>query len=157
MGTLEWKEILPGVTTNYAIPFITSDKMHLLPATHRWNTTQGMATIEGMALAEQDQQPQVRPTQAIWVTATRAADITITAHSACAAIKYALDPAGSTDNYGWPVRWATVAERLSHTALNDTLTLQIMGPARRPTQKQFYSTKHTVWYDSTTLHRKTVA
>ena len=49
---------------------LTPHQVQLTQAMHLFITTQGMAAIEGTALGDDDQTPQARPTQAIWINAT---------------------------------------------------------------------------------------
>ena len=76
-GTINWKEILRGVVTIEAIHLVTTKQIKLSPAEHLCITMQGTATIEGATLGDDDQMPQARPTQAMWVTTTTVADIAI--------------------------------------------------------------------------------
>ena len=57
---------------------LTPEQVQLPQAVHLFITTQGMATIEGTAPGDDDQTPQARPTQAVWVSAIADTDIAVT-------------------------------------------------------------------------------
>ena len=75
-GTMQWKEILPGVTAIETIHLVTPDQIQLPPSPYLSIPAQGTATIQGTTIEEDNQLPQARPTQAVWVTATTNNDIT---------------------------------------------------------------------------------
>ena len=74
-GTIDWKEILLGVTTIDAIHLITPKRVKLPPAEHLFITIQSTAAREGATLGDNDQMPKVRPTQAVSVTTTTHTDV----------------------------------------------------------------------------------
>ena len=57
--------------------FLTPDRVQLPQAAHIFITTQGTAIIEGTALGDDDQTPQGRPAEAVWVSATANYDIAV--------------------------------------------------------------------------------
>ena len=69
-GTIDWKKMLPRITTMVAMRLLTPHQVQLPQAMHLLITTQGTAATEGTALGDDDQTPQARPTQAIWINAT---------------------------------------------------------------------------------------
>ena len=54
---------------------LTPNQLQVTQAVYLFITTQGTATIEGTALGDDDQTPQARCTQAIWVNATANTEI----------------------------------------------------------------------------------
>ena len=145
-GTINWKEILPGVVTVEAIQSMTTKQIRLSPAEHLFITIQGMATIQGATLGDDDQTPQASPTKANWVTATTHADIVMEPDFEWSAIHYTVeDTAGDPKTTNWPGIWTAELEHLSDAALHDTLTPQTMEPAKRATQACLSTAKHTVW------------
>ena len=58
LGTINWKEILPGVTAVEAIHLIKPDWIKLSPVERLPVTVQNAATIEGAIFGEDDQLPQ---------------------------------------------------------------------------------------------------
>ena len=152
-GTINWKEILPGVVAVEAIHLITTKPIKLRPAEPLFITIQGTATIEGTTLGDDDQMLQARPTQAIWVTATDDADIVIDPDSEWSAIHYTVESAvGDPKTTNWQQPWTTEMEQRNDTALDDTLTRQMMEPAKRATQLCLSTARHTVWHYPTTIH-----
>ena len=116
-------------------------------AMHLFLTTQGTAAMEGAAPGEDDQTPQARPTQAIWINATAGTDITVDPDPEWMAIGYTLDCAEDVPTLTeWQTRWAAEANRLDQVTLDDTLTPQTMEPAGRTAQTHRDSTKHTLWH-----------
>ena len=55
----------------------TPHQVQLTQAVYLIITTKGRATMEGTALGDDDQTPEARPTQAVWVTATADTDIAV--------------------------------------------------------------------------------
>ena len=136
---------------------LTPHQVHLTQATHLFLTTQGTATMEGTALDDDDQTPQARPTQAIWINATTGKDITVDPDPEWMAIRYTLDCTKDDPTLTeWQTRWAAEANRLQEVALDDTLTPQTMEPAGRTAQAQRDPTKHTLWHYPTTIHPEAV-
>ena len=157
-GTINWKEIVPGVVTVGAIHLITTKQIKLSPAEHLFTPIQGTATIGGATLGDDDQKPQARPTQAIWVTAATDADIAINPGFEWSAIHYTVESTvGDPKTTNWQQRWGTEVEQLSDAALNDTLTPQTMVPAKRATQTCLSTAKHTIWHYPTTIHPEAVS
>ena len=66
-------------------------RVQLTQAMHLFITTQGTASIEGTTLGDDDQTPQARPTQAIWINAMTGTNITVDPDPEWTAIHYALD------------------------------------------------------------------
>ena len=56
-GNMDWKKILPGVTTVGVMHLLTPHQVQLTQALHLLITTQGTATMEGTALGDDDQTP----------------------------------------------------------------------------------------------------
>ena len=114
---------------------------------HLFLTTQSTAATEGTALGDDDQTPQVRPTQAIWINARTGTDITVDPDPEWIALHYTLDCAEDDPTLTeWQTRWATEANGRNEVALDDTLTPQTMEPARRTAQTLRDPTKHTLWH-----------
>ena len=57
-GTIDWKKILPGVTTMEVMRLFTPHQVQPTQAMHLFIATQGTATTEGTALGDDDQTPQ---------------------------------------------------------------------------------------------------
>ena len=89
-GTIDWKKVLPRIATMASMRLLTPHQVHLTQATHLFLTTQGTATIKGTALDDDDQTPQARPTQAIWINATTGTDTTVDPDPKWMAIHYTL-------------------------------------------------------------------
>ena len=107
---MEWKEILPGGTAIEAIHLVTPDQIQLPPAAHLFITAQGTATIEGATIGEDNQLPQARPTQAVWVTATTDTDITIAPDAEWAAIHCTMECTNNNPTTSdWQARWSIAA------------------------------------------------
>ena len=53
-GTIDWKEIRPGVATVEAMDLIATKKITVPPAEHLFITIQGTATIKGGAFGDDD-------------------------------------------------------------------------------------------------------
>ena len=156
-GTTDWKKVLPRIATMASMRLLTPHQVHLPHATHLFLTTQGTATMEGTALDEDDQTPQARPTQAIWITAATGTDITVDPDPEWMAIHYTLDCTKDAPTLTeWQTRWAAEANRLHEVALDDTLTPQTMEPAGRTAQAHRDPTKHTLWHYPTTIHPEAV-
>ena len=155
---IDWKEILPGVTTVDAIHFITPDRVSHRPAEHRFIIVQGTATIEGTTLGEDDQMPEARPTQAIWVTENKITDTTINPNFEWDAIHYTVE---CTDRdpktNGWQTQLTTAMDFLSNVSLDNTLTPKTMEPAKRATEAHQSTAKITVCHYGTTIHLETVS
>ena len=127
----------------------------LTQAMHLFLTTQGTAAMEGATLGDDDQTPQARPTQAIWINATTGTHITVDPNPEWMAIHYTLDCAEDDPTLTeWQTRWAAEANRLDEVALDDTLTLQTMESAGRTTRTHRDPTKHTLWHYPTTIHQE---
>ena len=137
---------------------LTPNQVQLTQAVHLFITTQGTATIEGTALGDDNQTPQARPTQAIWVNATANNDIAVDPDPEGTASNYTLDCAENEPTLtDWRTRWAAEVDRLDDVTLNDTLTPQTMEPARRAARTQRDATKHTLWHYPTSIHPEAVA
>ena len=109
-----------GVNT---MRLLTPHQVHLTQTTHLFLTTKGTATMEGTALDDDDQTPQARPTQAIWINATTGTDITVDPDPEWMAIHCTLDCTKDDPTLTeWQARWAAEANRLHEVALDDTLT-----------------------------------
>ena len=109
-------------------------------------------------LGDDDQEPQARPTQANWETATADADIAVDPGLEWSAIHYTVESAvGDPRTTNWRHRWTTEMEQLSGTALDDTPTPQTTEPAKRATQTCLSTTRHTVWHYPTTIHPEAVS
>ena len=136
---------------------LTPHQVHLTQATHLFLTTQGTATMEGTALDDDDQTPQARPTQAIWINATTGTDITVDPDPEWMAIHCTVDCTKDDPTLTeWQTRWAAEANRLHEVALDDTLTPQTMEPSGRIAQTHRDPTKHTPWHYPTTIHPEAV-
>ena len=84
---------------------ITTKKRKLTPAEHLFITIQGTATIEGATLGYDDQMPEAKSTQAIWLTTTTDANIAIDPDSEWAAIHYTVEgAAGDPKTSNWRQR-----------------------------------------------------
>ena len=75
---------------------LTPHQVQLTQAVHLFIATQGMAAIEGTALGDNNQKPQARSTQAIWINATAGTDIAVDPDPEWTAIHYTLDCAERT-------------------------------------------------------------
>ena len=157
-GTIDWKKILPGVTTMELMRLLTPHQVQLTQAMHLFRTTQGTAAIEGTALGDDDQAPQTRLIQAVWINATAGTDIAVDPDPEWTAIHYTLDCAESNPTLTkWQTRWAAEVNRLDDVALDDTLTPQAMEPAGRAARTRRDPTKHTLWHYLTGIHPEAVA
>ena len=76
-GTIDWKKILPRITTMVSMRLLTPHQVQLTQAMHLFLTKQGTAAMEGTPLGDDDQKPQARPTRAIWINATTGTNITV--------------------------------------------------------------------------------
>ena len=136
---------------------LTTHQVQLTQAMHLFLTGQGRAAMEGTALGDDDQTPQARPIQAIWINATTGTDITVDPDPEWMAIHYTLDCAENDPTLTeLQTRWATEAIRLNEVTLDDTLTLQRMEPAGRTARTHRDPTKHTLWHYPTTIHPEAV-
>ena len=157
-GTIERKQIFLGVTAVEAIHLITPDRIRPAPPAHLLITVQGTATIEGAIVAEDNQPPQARPTQAILATATTNNDIMFDPDSEWATVHCTVECTdGDPMTNGWQTRWTAAIDRLSHLTLDDTLTQQTMEPARHATEAHHSIAKHAIWHYPTTNDRETVS
>ena len=124
---------------------LTPNQVQLTQAVHLFITAEGTATIESTALGDDDQTPEARPKQAVWVNATVNTDIAVDPDPEWTAVHYTLDCAEDdpalTD---WRTRWAAEVDRLHDVSLNDTLTPQTMEPAGRAAHTHRDATKHTL-------------
>ena len=153
-----WKKILPRIATIVSMRLLTPHQVQLMQATHPFLTTQGTAAMEGTALGDDDETPQARPTQAIWINATTGTNITVDPDHESIAIHYTLDCAEDDPTLTeWQTRWAAEANRLNEVALNNTLTPQTMEPAGRTARTHRDPTRHTLWHYPTTIHPEAVA
>ena len=122
---------------------LAPNQVQLTQAVHLFITTEGTATVEGTALEDDDQTPQARPTQAVWVKATANTNIAVDPDPEWTAVHHTLDCAENdpalTD---WQTRWAAEADRLDDVTLEDTLTPQTMEPAGRAARTHRGATKH---------------
>ena len=126
---------------------LTPHQVQLTQAMHLFLTSQGTAAMEGAALGDDDQTPQARPTQAIWINATTGTDITVDPDPEWMAIHYTLDCAENDPRLTeWQTRWAAEANRLDEVTLDDSLTPQTMEPAGRTARTHREPTKHTLWH-----------
>ena len=136
---------------------LTPNQVQLTQAVHLLITIQGTATIEGTALGDDDQTPQARPTQAVWVNATANTDIAVYPDPEWTAVQYTLDCAENdpalTD---WRTRWAAEVDRLDDVTLDNTLTPQTMKPAGRAAGTHRGATRYTLWHYATTIHPEAV-
>ena len=140
-----------------AIHLSTMKPIKLSPAEHLFITIQGPATIEGATLADDDQMPQARPTQAIWVPATTDADIAIDPDSEWSAIHHTVESAVSDPKTtNWRQRWSTEMEQLNDADLDDTLTPKTIEPAKQAIQTCPSTARHTVWHYPTSIHPEAV-
>ena len=156
-GTIDWKRILPGITATEVMRLLTPHKVQLTQAMHLFITTQGTAAIGGTALGEDDQTPQARPTEAVWINATAGTDIAVDPDPEWMAIHYTLDCAESDPAMTeWQIGGAAEVNRLDDVALDDTLTLQAMEPAGRAARTHRDPTKHTLWHYPTSVHPEAV-
>ena len=157
-GNIDWKKILPEITTVEVVHLLTPHQVQLTQAVHLLITTQGTATMEGTALGDDDKAPMARPTQAGWVDATADTDIAFDPDPEWTAVHYTLD---CTDNNptltDLRTRLAAEVDRLDDVTLNDTLTRQTMEPAGRTARTHRDPTKHTLWHYQTTIHPEAVA
>ena len=136
---------------------LTPHQVQLTQARHLFSTTQGMAAMEGTALGDDDQTPEAKPTQAIWINATTGTDITVDPDSEWIAIQDTLDCAEDDPTLTeWQTRWVTEANRLDEVAFENTLTPQTMEPAGRTARTHRYPTKHTLSHYPTAIHPDTV-
>ena len=136
---------------------LTPHQVQLTQAMHLFLTTQGTAAMKGTALGDDNQTPQARPTQVIWINATTGTDITVDPDPEWLAIHYTLDCAEDDPSLTeWQTRWAAEANRLDEVALDDTLTPQTMEPAGRTARTQRDATKHTLWHYPTAIHPEAV-
>ena len=156
-GTMDWKKILPEITTMEVMRLLTPHQVQLTQAMHLFITTQGTAAIEGTALGDDDQTPQATPTQAIWIDTTAGTDITVHPNLEWTAIHYTLDCAeGDPTLTEWQTRWAAEVNRLNDVTSDDILTPRAMEPTGRAARTYRDPTKHTLWHSSTTIHRRAV-
>ena len=154
---IDWKKILPGVTMMDVMRLLTPDKVQLTQAMHLFITTQGTATIEGTALGDDDQTPQARPTQAVWVNATAETDIAADPDPEWTFVCCTLDCNENDPTLtDWRTRWAAEVDRLDDVTLDDTLTPQTMEPAGSAARTHREPTKHTLWHYPTTIHPEAV-
>ena len=139
-----------------AMRLLTPHTVRLTQAMHLFITTQGTGAIEGTALGD-DQMPQARPTQAIWINATTGTDITVDPDPEWTAIHYTLDCVEDDLSLTqWQTRWATEVNRLDDVTLDDILTPQAMEPAGRTACTHRDPTKHTLRHYPTTIHLEAV-
>ena len=152
-GNIGWKKIIPGATTMEVMHLLTPDRVQLQQAVHLFITIQGMATIEGTALGDDDQTPQARFTQTIWASAKANTDIAVDPDPVCTAVHYTLDYAKSdpalTD---WQTQWAAEVDHLEDITLDSTLTPQTMEPAGRAACAHRGATRNALWRYPTTIH-----
>ena len=107
----------------------TPHQVQLSQALHLCLTTRGTAAMEDTALGNNNQTPQARPTQAIWMNATTGTDITPDPDLEIIAIHYTLDCAQDDPTLTeWQKRWAAEANRLDKVALDDTLMPRDVPP-----------------------------
>ena len=119
-GNIDWKKILPGVTTMEVMHRLTPHQVQLKQAMHLFITTQGTATIEGTALGDDDQTPQARPTQAVWVNATADTEIVVDPDPEWTAVHYTLDCTKNNPTLtDWQTLWAAEVDRLDDNTLDD--------------------------------------
>ena len=136
---------------------LTPHTVQLMQAMHLFITTQGTATIEGTALGDDDQTPQVRPTEAIWINATTGTDITVDPDLEWTAIHYTVDCAEDDPTLTeWQTSWAAEVNRLDDVTLNDNLTQQAMEPPGRTARTHRDPTKHTLWHYPATIYPEAV-
>ena len=125
----------------------TPNQGQLTQAVHLFITTQGMATIEGRALGDDDQTTQAQPTQAAWVNATANTDIAVDPVPEWTTVHYTLDCAENNPALtDWQTPWATKGDRLDNVTLNYTLTPQTMEPAGRAARTDRGAPNHTLWH-----------
>ena len=155
---MDWKKILPGITTVEVMHLLTPNHVQLTQAVHLFISSQRTATIEGTALGDDIQIPQARPTQAIWVNATANTDIALDPDPEWTAVHYTLDCAENEPTLtDWGTWLAAEVDRLADVSLDETLTPQTMEPAGRPAGTHLDATKHTLWHYHTTIHAEAVA
>ena len=136
-----------------ALRLLTPHQVQPTQTMHLFITTQGTAAIEGTPLGDNDQTPQARPKQAIWINATTGTDITVDPGPEWTAIHYTLDCAVDDPTLTeWQRRWAAEVNRLDDVTLNDNLTPRAREPAERTARTHRDPTKHTLWHYSTTVH-----
>ena len=118
-GTIDWKKILPGLTTTEVMRLLTPHQVQQTQAMHLFITTQGTAAIEGTTLGDDDQTPQARPTQAVWINATAGTDPAVDPQPEWTAIHYTLDCAESDPTLTeWRTTWAAEVNRVHNVALD---------------------------------------
>ena len=140
-----------------AMRLLTPHTVQLTQAMHLFITTQGTAAMEGTVLGDDDQAPQARPTEAIWINATMGTNITLDPDPEWTAIHYTLDCAEDDPTLTqWQTRWAAEVDRLNDVTLDNTLTPQGMEPAERLARTHLDPTKHSLWHYPTTIHSEAV-
>ena len=156
-GHIDWKKILPGVTTMEIMRLLTPYEVQLTQAMHLFITTHGTATMEGTALGDYDHTPQARPTQAVWVHATTDTGVAVDRNPEWTAVHYTLDcTENDTTLTDWRKRWAAELDCLDNVTLDNTLTPQTMEPVGRAGRTNRDPTKHTLWHYPTTIHHYAV-
>ena len=117
------------------------------------------ANLVGTALGDDDQTPQARPTQAVWVNATEDTHIAVDPNLEWTAVHYTLDCTHCNDPTltDWRTQGAAEVDRLDDVNLDNTLTIQTMEPAGRAARTHRERTKHTLRHYPTTIHPEAVA
>ena len=139
------------------MPLVTPDRVQLPQPVRPFITAQGRATIECKPLGKDDQTPQARPTQAVWVRATANTDIARDPDPEWTAVHYTLDCAENNPALtDWQTRWAANVHRLDDITLDDTRTPQTMEPAGRDARTHQCATKHPLWHYPTPIHPEAV-
>ena len=138
---------------------LTPHQLHLTQATHLFLTTQGTATMEGTALDDDDETPQARPTQAIWINTTTGTDNTVDPDPEWMAIHCTLDCTKDDPTLTeWQTRWAVTVTLTCHqhtwwlarwNATGTTDRVHTFTPAAKPVtplalgDRFSHSTHHT--------------
>ena len=152
-GHHRFQKNLPGITTMEVMRLLAPHTVQLRQGMHLFITTRGTAAIEGTAPGDDDQTPQARPTQAVWLGAKADTHIAVDGDLEWTAIEYTLDCAESDPTLtGWQTRWAAEVNCHQDVALDDTVTPQATGPAERAARTHLDPTKHTFWHYHTTIH-----
>ena len=81
---------------------LTPHEVQVAQAMHLLLTNQGTAAMEGAPLGDDDETPQARPAQAIWINATTGTDITVHPDPEWTAIHCTLDCANCRPGWEHP-------------------------------------------------------
>ena len=82
-------------------------QVQLTQAMHLFITTKGSPTIGGRALGDDDQTPQARTTQAVWINTTADTDIAVDSYPEWTGVHATLHcPENDPTLTNWRTRWA---------------------------------------------------